>query len=102
MNAGARLEQLHQAMGRIEDALCREQFDVMPAMLDAYDQGVREFCAMEGAGAVALGGRVQALYGRHQQVVELMRARQQQLLELMRAQRHSSRAVHAYAGAGAG
>ncbi len=89
-------------MDLIAVALEADELDAMSAMLDTYDQGVRGFCAMEGADAVALRERVQALYDRHQQVVELMRARQQQLLELMRAQRHSSRAVHAYAGAGAG
>lgn len=100
MNAADRLAVLHEAMDGIRAMLERGEIDTMPPMLDAYDRAVREFCTLEGAGA--LRDSVQALHDRHHQTIALMRGQQDHLLGLMRQQRQSSRAAHAYAGAGAG
>jgi len=98
VNAAARLAELHQAMDQIFAMLDRGEIEAMPPMLDAYDRDVGLFCAMEGAAQLQEG--VQALHDRQLEAIAQMRIRQEQVLGLMRQQRQSSRALHAYAGAG--
>ena len=99
MNAATRLAALHRAMDAIGAALEGGEVDAMPPMLEAYERDLQAFCALDGADTLRDG--IQALHDRHHQTIARMRDHQAHLTGLIRQQRQSSRAVHAYAGAGA-
>lgn len=96
-DAAARLEALHGEIDAIRAALEQDYLAVLPGMIDRYDAGVREFCALPEAPAFA--AQVRALRDAQQALVERMRERKARLLELIRHQRQSSEAASAYAGA---
>lgn len=92
----ARLDALRGAMAAIRATLERDELAALPSMIDDYDLGVRQFCAL--ADARAFAGEIAALRDLQLDTIERMRERKGLLLDLIRQQRQSSRAASAYAG----
>ncbi|GAB3505011.1 hypothetical protein MNQ95_14325 [Pseudoxanthomonas daejeonensis] len=94
----ARLDALRGAMASIRATLERDDLAALPSMIDDYDVGVREFCALPDARLFA--GEIGALRDLQLDTIERMRERKGLLLDLIRQQRQSTQAASAYARAG--
>jgi len=93
-----RLESLQGQIEAIRIVLEGDDLDALPDMIDHYEIGVRDLCALPEARR--FGPQVRALRDSQQALTGLMQQRKAQLLELIRRQRQSSQAASAYAGAG--
>ena len=100
IDAAARLQALRASMDAIRATLEQDDVAALPAMIDRYDEQVREFCGMPGADAFR--AEVGALRDLQLDTIERMRERNARLLDLIRQQRHSSRAASSYAHGGLG
>ena len=92
------VQSLQDEVSEIRIAMSREEFEVMPHMLEVHDLHVQEYC--KHADVAQDRDAVQALQAMQQELVRMMRERQRKLLELIRAQRTSATASRAYARVG--